>query len=525
MKTPAAFSALLTLPFLLTGCAASLEDVREAPASLQLSPFTEVKTDFVHHWTQKVHPFSGAAVLDIDGDGKEEIFVGGGEGQDDALLSLRDGELRNIIQNTGLSASAATYGATAMDMNADGEVDLIIARNDGVYLYLNNGGRFTAQKLPVQLPDNTVSFAVTVSDIDQDGDGDLYISNFISFDAFKSATFNDPAHARANILLRNDGDLQFTDITAQSGTASLQNTFLSVFVDLNSDRLQDLVVAQNTGEVEIFKNLGDGRFESVPTHSGFGFWMGLAVGDIDRDGDQDLFFTNIGNSIPEFLTSGDLRDDQRQDSEWLLLRNEGDFRFTDMTEPYQLTGYGFGWGGVFEDINLDGEMDLLVAQNYIKWPIHKVSKLAGKAFLQLPTGMGHATGFFQADDLELDNPWFGQSPVIMDLNGDGRPDIVWLNMDGPVRAFLNTTEANFIALQLPDSPEWSGTEVTIEMEDARSYTRQATSAVGLMTDQSPRFVFGIGARESVTRIVALKPDGKRLELVDPKINTVLSLGE
>ncbi|WP_369075572.1 ASPIC/UnbV domain-containing protein, partial [Penaeicola halotolerans] len=55
--------------------------------------------------------------------------------------------------------------------------------------------------------------------------------------------------------------------------------------------------------------------------------------------------------------------------------------------------------------------------------------------------------------------------------------------------------------------------------------RQATSAVGLMTDQSPRLVFGIGARESATRIVALKPDGKRLELTNPKINTVLSLSE
>ncbi len=82
---------------------------------------------------------------------------------------------------------------------------------------------------------------------------DWYISVFVDFPSFRSATYNDPTHAKENRMLLNNGDLTFTDITESSGAASKQNTFLSVFADLDADGWQDLVVAQNTGEVEIFR--------------------------------------------------------------------------------------------------------------------------------------------------------------------------------------------------------------------------------------------------------------------------------
>ena len=77
----------------------------------------------------------------------------------------------------------------------------------------------------------------------------MYVSVLINFESFRSETYNDPEHAKANIPLRNDGDLSFTDITETSGTASLQNGLLAVFTDLDSDGWQDLVVSQNTGKV------------------------------------------------------------------------------------------------------------------------------------------------------------------------------------------------------------------------------------------------------------------------------------
>jgi hypothetical protein len=459
----------------------------------------------------------------VDGDGVPEIFVGGGAGQDDFLLSYRDGKFFDRAAQAGVSRKTATYGATAIDLDGDGDIDLVVARDDGVYLHLNDAGKFSTQKLPLSLGKDEVPFSVAVADVNGDGFADLYISVFISFGAFQSATFNDIAHARKNRLLLNNGNLTFTDITALSGTAAKQNTFTSAFADLDGDGAQDLIVAQNTGQVEIFRNLGNGRFAAIPVATGYGFWMGLGIGDMDGDGDQDLFFSNLGVSIPAFLTRGDLRDSQHHEPKWLLLRNDGDFKFTNVTERYGLTGYGFAWGAVFEDLNLDGRLDLAVAQNYIKWPLHKFLPLGGKTFLQLFDG--GQPGFYQADALGLGNRYFAQSPLIADLNADGRPDFLWLNMDGPLRAFLNTSKNNFITVAVPDTIAYLGASVTVETDGAPLYTRQVMGSIGLMTDQTLKVFFGLGERERVKRVILQTVDGKRFVAEAPAINRTLEIGD
>ncbi|NOS77747.1 MAG: CRTAC1 family protein [Nitrospira sp.] len=497
--------------FLLSGCASRSASLAEP------EPLTQIPADFTHVWKKGTHPFTGAAVIDIDGDGRFEIFVGGGEGQRDALLSYRDGRLVNIERGTGLSNMSATYGSTAIDMDADGDTDLLVAREDGVYLYLNDGGRFQERRIPVNLPVDSVPFSVAVADIDHDGDGDLYISVFVNAKTFRSATFNDPMHAKPNRMLLNNGDLTFTDITDSSGTAGKQNTFQSVFVDLDSDGWQDLVVSQNTGAVEIFRNMKDRTFQPVAVKSEFGFWMGVAVGDIDNDGDQDLLFTNVGRSIPLFLTSGDLRDSQRHTHDWMLWRNDGDFRFADVTDEYGLAGEGFAWGAVFEDLNLDGQLDLAVAQNYIKWPIHKWFKLSGRTYLQRAE---HGSRMFHhTPSLGIENNYFGQSPVIVDLNGDGRQDLLWLNIDGPVRAFLNTATGNYITMVVPDTVANVGTRISIETDQGRSYTRAVIGSVGTMTDQTPELSFGLGRHDRVLRAVIQRPNGQTDIISAPPLNT------
>lgn len=502
--------SLIVCGLLLSGCLAR-SGILPSP-----TPFMPVPVDFTHAWKKGSHPFTGAAVIDVDGDGKFEIFVGGGDGQRDALLSYRNGRLENIEPGTGLSNDHATYGSTAIDMDTDGDTDLLVAREHGVYLYLNDSGRFIEQPIPVNLPKDSVPFSVAVADVDHDGDGDLYISVFVNAKTFRSATFNDPTHAKPNRMLLNNGDLTFTDITESSGTASKQNTFLSVFVDLDSDGWQDLVVSQNTGAVEIFRNMKDRTFQPMPAPSVFGFWMGLAVGDIDRDGDQDLFFTNVGRSIPLFLTSGDLRKDQRHTHDWMLLRNDGDFHFTDVTDSYGLAGEGFAWGAVFEDLDLDGQLDLFVAQNYIKWPIHTFLKLPGRTYLQ---SNEHGTPVLHhTQALGLENPYFGQSPLIVDLDGDGRQDLVWLNIDGPVRAFLNTAHGNYVTIVVPDTVASIGTTITLETNRGRSYTRAVVGTVGMLTDHTPELSFGLGHDERILRAVIQRSNGQTEVIPGPPIN-------
>jgi enediyne biosynthesis protein E4 len=463
------------------------ERLHALPAEVELTPFQEIEVAFRHHWERKTtHPFVAAAVLDVDGDGVWSIYVDGGQGNPDALLRYRDGRIVNVIAGTGLGSEIAAYGATAIDVDGHGRTDLLIAQNDGLWLYRNRGGRFEAERLPLQIGGGAVPFGIAVTDLERDGDVDLYISRFIEFPAFRSAVFNDPRHAKHNVLLRNDGG-KFTDMTQAAGIAGLQNTFTSVFVDLDGDRREDLVLAQNTGQFEIYRNLGESRFERIPFASGFGFWMGLGVGDYDADGDPDLLLTNVGNSIPAFLTRGDRRADQNPAMEWMLVRNDGGMKFANATEVSGLTGFGFGWGALFEDLDLDGRLDIVAAQNYIKWPLHRLLPLPGKVLLQTPGG-----GFAHAERLGLDNRAFGQSPLIVDLDRDGRPDVLWINMDGPVRAFLNRTPNRSIAVVLPDNAASLGVRVRVKGAGITAPARLHVTGHGLLTDHSPELFFGLG---------------------------------
>lgn len=505
-------SCLLLLLTPILGCS--------APSTI----FQPIAVDFSRTWDHINHPFTGAAAIDVDGEGKDELFVGGAAGQSDVLLHLDNGKLVDGQIGTGLSPQPkpSTYGVTAADLNNDGRTDLLIARGDGVTLYLNEGERrFSAHKITYRMPKDAVPFHVSVADIDRDGLLDLYISHFVDFTHFRSATFNVPEHAKRNVMLHNLGDGHFEDISEVSGTAGASNTFDAGFTDLDQDGFADLVVANNTGPVEIYRNMGDLHFERYAQFAPFGFWMGVGVGDIDGDGDQDLFFPNVGNSIPKFLTKGDLKKDQVHTHQFLLLRNDGQFKFTDVTQDYGLDNLGFGWGGVFEDLTLDGKLELLVAQNYIKWPIHNWFKL-NTADLVLRHVNGRQR--YQHDrNLGLETQAYSQSNVILDLNQDGRPDVVWLNMQGPLQAFINNSQNHFLAFRLPADARHLGTRISLTTKKGKSYSKEFVANQGFLTGQMPQLTFGLDAQNEVIRADIVYPDGSKQTLLHPSLNQVIPL--
>ena len=517
------FLCFFAIALLLTGCRTlifQIEDLEKAPAHIKPLQLQKFPVGFSHKWdSEKSHHLVGSAALDVDRDGKFEIFIGGGLGQEDALLSFEDGKFVDKIAGTGLSSLDATYGALAIDIDNDKDVDLIVSRRGGVTIYLAGKSRkFRAKKLKLKLPPHSVPLGITPIDIERDGDIDLYISAFIDKEKFRSVTYNVPGHIRYNIFLRNDGNLKFKDITNQI-TRGKQNTFTAASVDLDGNGYQDIVLAHNTGQIEVLKNKGGQKFESIDLPTGFGFWMGIGLGDVDNDGDMDLLFSNSGSSIPSWILRGDLKEGQRFNRDWALLRNDGNFKFTDITNESGLKEVGFGWGVVFEDLNYDGALDIVGSQNYVNWPIHRLFKLPSKIMLNDSKSL---SSFYDSGSKEGANYYYSHSPLLTDIDGDGKTDILWVNANGPSQAVLNRTPGNYISIRLPDGVDSLGAIITVKA-GGQSYRRQVTSSQGLTVDQPPVFLFGLNDSKSVEQVQVRWPNGKITRKKNPSINRVLFL--
>lgn len=252
--------------------------------------------------------------------------------------------------------------------------------------------------------------------------------------------------------------------------------------------------------------LSEPRFEEVAVdfahrwdHATSHHLTGAAVLDLDGDG------------FPAFAVKGDRRDDQPYAGGWRLWRNDGGFRFADATHEAGLDGLGFAWGAVFEDMNLDGRLDLLASQNYVKWPVHRLFKFPGKLLLGAVDGLD-----FRASEA-APNPAYENSPVIADLDGDARPDLFWLNNDGPSRAYLNRTPGHAVAVALPDTVAALGARVRLEGAGA-GYTREVASSSGLGSDHGSTLVFGLGAATQAGGLVVTWADGRTTELASPPLD-------
>ena len=271
--------------------------------------------------------------------------------------------------------------AVSLDVDENGFDDLIVSTSTAIWLYKNEGGKFKGQKLDAPMVADTTPLSIAVADLNRDGHFDMYVSGYIHKQLIEGLNiFNKEGYGGTSALLINNGNDSFKNLTEESGLLYKHNTFQGVFSDADGDGLEDLIVAHDTGQVRTWKNLGELKFENVknPNSDVYSYPMGIAVSDYDNDGRPDYFFSNTGTTAPAFMARGDLRSDQVYFPKWILFHNEGDFKFKDTAEKTKLADYEFSWGAVFEDFNLDGRDDLVVSENFIGLPPHKLE------FLRLP---------------------------------------------------------------------------------------------------------------------------------------------
>jgi hypothetical protein len=348
-------------------------------------------------------------------------------------------------------------GASAADYDGDGWYDLLFLDTKKVRLYHNNGdGTFTDATTQAGFPEELGSASVGIfADLDNDGDKDLFVGRFTAanmlFRNDGDGTFTDVTegagidgyfvttaaaadydgdslpdiyagryldprtkspttmfytrNGEGNLLLRNKGGLRFEDVTADAGVREGGLTLGVVWADYDEDGDQDLYVANDFGRNALFNNQGDGTFADVSLESGaidFGFGMSADFGDVDNDGDLDLYVSNVHSSqrwygqsatlYKYLLTSvrlGTLVDDlptYRETfgllgADWesigdkmvkgnSLLLNDGTGHFEDAAERAGANPFGWYWGSAFADFDNDGRQDIYANNGWITAKSH-----------------------------------------------------------------------------------------------------------------------------------------------------------
>ncbi|MFT7287845.1 MAG: hypothetical protein ACI87W_001960 [Halieaceae bacterium] len=472
------------------------------------------------------HPFAAGAIIDIDGDGIEELFLGGGPGQQDAVFRYVDGAFEPVANAAGIKKAnaAASLGASVIDTNGDGRDDILVSRTDGVWLHRNEGGLFVEEKLALDIPADTTPLSIAVADLNRDGHFDLFVAGYIRLDLVEGQNiFNKEGYGGSSKLFMNNGDNTFSDITESAGLTYKHNTFMGIFVDVDKDGFEDLIVAHDTGQIRTWQNQGDGTFANRqnPSSEVFSYPMGIAVGDYNNDGLVDFAFSNVGSTPPNFMIRGDLRDEQSNNWKWWLFENKGGFVFEDTADKAKIADYEFSWGMSFEDLNLDGREDLIVSENYIGLPPHKVPflRLPGRLMVQNEAGEFAAVGA----EAGVSNKRYSIAPITADFNQDGYPDVVHVNLAGRSQAFLSRGgDAAYLKVKLPNDITSIAATVTVTLDDGTTLMKPFVSGEGLSSDPSHVLIFGLGD-QSAAGVAVHFIDGREQSQEGPGLrNTTVS---
>ena len=483
---------------------------------------------------------AGVALLDYDGDGDVDVFLvdsgavaGSAAGSSSGRLFRNDltvtaGGRRtlrftDVTSRAGIGFRAYGMGAAVADYDNDGDPDLFLTSLGPDALYRNNGdGTFTDVTAVAGVSDPLWSTSAAFLDYDRDGDLDLFVANYLDFavtdnkvcsDALGSRDYCGPRAYKAvpDRLYRNDGQGRFSNVTEAAGIARADGPGLGVTVgDYNGDGWLDLYVANDAAANQLWINRRDGTFVDEGVLSGAALntagnpegSMGIASGDADNDGDEDLFVTNI---IGETFA---------------LYENDGKANFEDARSRWgvaQPTAAFTGFGTDWIDYDNDGALDLFAtngAVNVIESQRGQPTPFRMKNLLFHNGGTRRLANVSGEAGPALALDLVGRGAAFGDVDNDGDVDIVVTNNNGPVRLLLNGAArgAHWAQLRLRQdggNRDGLGAWIGVERRTQPTLWRRVRTDGSYLSAGDVRVHFGLGSSASATGVVVRWPDGTR----------------
>jgi enediyne biosynthesis protein E4 len=478
----------------------------------------------------------GAAVLDFNKDGWEDIYITGGMASDGLYENNGDGTFSDVIKSSGIETRKfVTQGVAAADVNKDGWIDLFITtitRRDTTriipraenLLFINQGnGTFRDATKDFRI-DRLMSFSTGASfgDVNNDGYPDLFVGNYFqnyegSLKVINDATIVNSSQTSEPYLLINVEGRYFKNSTYEYEVGFKGFGFGGVFTDFDNDSDLDLYVNNDFGykakpNVLLENNFPDEEFTDRSKTAMMDLKinaMGTAVGDVDNNGLLEYYITNI--RFNRFMI------------------NDGKGAFSDKAKESGMDYVSISWGANFADFDHDTDLDLFVANgdlnpNNVPMADYFFENIGDGKFKEKAAAVG------------VNDYGIGRGSVTLDYDNDGDLDLLVVNQKPvntyPVQSFTRlyrneSLTKNWLKVKLTGKDSDSngiGSRVTVVVGSERMI-REIDGGSGHLSQNSTIAHFGVGSAQTIDSVIVSWMGGEEKVLTNIQTNTMITVEE